>query len=106
MWDEGQAGGDGGGATRGRIVCSRCCHRRGLSLVKQTNKQDRTAASREQAFNEKDKPAPEQQKHKEQHVDNEILHMLVEGMVGDSKQAQGRDQGDEGHGHKEKTRVL
>jgi hypothetical protein len=34
-------------------------------------------------------------------VDNGILHMLVEGMVGDSEQALGRDQGDERLGHKE-----
>ncbi len=84
MWDEGQAGGDGGGATRGRIVCRWCCHERGLPLGKQNNQtpHGKSGAS----LQCKDKPTPEQHTYKERCVDNEILQMLVEGMVGHREQ--------------------
>ena len=71
--------------------------------VSQTNQQTKPYSKSGASLQCKDKPAPEQQKHKERYVDNETLQMLVEGMVGDSEQAIGRDQGDERHGHKEKT---
>jgi hypothetical protein len=51
--------------------------------VSQTN-------TRQQVTHCKEKPAPEQQKHKERCTHNEILQMLVESMVGYSEQALGR----------------
>ena len=63
--------------------------------VSQTNKQTRPHSKSGASLQCKDQPAPEQQKHKERYVDNEILQKLVEGMVGYSEQALGREQGDE-----------